>query len=379
MPAVSQEIGMSGALAGFISSLYFYAYAAVQPIGGTLNDRFGPGKIVAAGISISAVGALCFAFGNQPVVFAFGRFLMGLGLGPMLSGSLVFVSNSSMKARYVFFTGFVLTFGNVGSIISVYPLGFAMDRWGRQSVFIGLACINIILAVSLLFSIRRSHIVFGKHPYPPLWAGIRKSVSNVFRNPGLRRMIIPWCFLMGSIMSLQGLWAVSWFQAAYDISFLKAQGYASIISIGVMLGHFFGGYIGAANVYRRFMIIVYSGMYAGIWILFWGGMTLTFPIYITAGLGFLVGVFVGVMFDHIIAGVNDLSAPGEGGSTFGIMNFFPFIGAIVFQWLTGIIISWFSTESGFSALGFQITFLFVMVTVIIAFVLFFRLPRFENE
>ena len=126
-------------------------------------------------------------------------------------------------------------------------------------------------------------------------------------------------------------------------------------------------------------IIVSAGMYAGIWILFWGGMTLSFPIYVTAGFGFLVGIFIGINFDHIIAGVNDLSASGEGGSTFGIMNFFPFIGAIVFQWLTGIIISWFPTETGYSAFGFQITFLFVLTTVVAAFVLFLRLPRFEKE
>jgi len=370
---------MSGALTGFISSLYFYAYAAVQPIGGTLNDRFGPGKIVATGISISAVGALCFAFGNQPAVFAVGRFLMGLGLGPMLSGSLVFVSNSDMKARYVFFTGFVLTFGNVGSIISVYPLGYAMDRWGRQSVFIGLACINIFLAVSLLFSIRRSNITFGKHTFPPIWAGIRKSLRDVFRNSGLRMMIIPWCFSMGSIMSLQGLWAVSWFQAVYEISFLKAQGYASIISIGVMIGHFSGGYIGTSATYRRMMIIVSSSLYAGIWILFWGGMALAFPIVLTAGLGFFIGFAIGVLYDHLIAGINDLSAHGEGGSTFGMMNFFPFIGAIVFQWITGIILSYFQTDTGFSALGFQITFLFVMVTVVIAGLLLLRIPKFITE
>jgi MFS family permease len=379
MPVVSQEIGMSGALTGFISSLYFYAYAAVQPIGGTLNDRFGPGKIVAAGITISALGALCFAFGNQPIVFAIGRFLMGLGLGPMLSGSLVFVSNSGMKVRYVFFTGFVLTFGNVGSIISVYPLGYAMDRWGRESVFIGLACINILLAVSLLFAIRRSNITFGKHTSLPILVILKKSIRDVFRIPGLRRMIIPWCFTMGAIMSLQGLWAVSWFQAAYKISFLEAQGYASVISIGVMVGHFAGGYIGTSITWRRTMIIASSGVFAGVWVLYWLGMTLVFPVVITVGLGFLIGASIGVLFDHIIAGVNDISARGEGGSTFGMMNFFPFIGAIIFQWMTGIILSYFPTDTGFSARGFQITFLVVVVTVVAAGLLLIRLPKFTKK
>lgn len=379
MPVVSLEAGMSGALTGFISSLYFYAYAAVQPIGGTLNDRFGPGKIVAAGITVSALGALCFAFGNQPIVFAAGRFLMGLGLGPMLSGSLVFVSNSGMKGRYVFFTGFVLTFGNVGSIVSVYPLGYAMDRWGRESVFTGLACINIFLALSLLFAIRRSNISFGKHISSPVLVVLKKSMRDVFRIPGLRRMIIPWCFTMGAIMSLQGLWAVSWFETAYKISFLTAQGYASVISIGVMIGHFAGGYIGTSISWRRMMIIVSSGVFTCVFVLYWLGMTLVFPIGITAGLGFLIGASVGVLYDHIIAGVNELSVRGEGGSTFGMMNFFPFIGAIFFQWITGIILSYFPTDTGFSARGFQITFLAVAIAVAVSGLLLIRIPDFSDN
>ena len=42
LPKLPLEWGMSTALTGLISSLYFYSYALLQPLSGALNDRHGP-------------------------------------------------------------------------------------------------------------------------------------------------------------------------------------------------------------------------------------------------------------------------------------------------------------------------------------------------
>ncbi|HPI98307.1 MAG TPA: MFS transporter, partial [Synergistales bacterium] len=46
LPELASRWGMSATLTGFISSLYFYAYALMQPLSGNLNDRFGPLRVV---------------------------------------------------------------------------------------------------------------------------------------------------------------------------------------------------------------------------------------------------------------------------------------------------------------------------------------------
>jgi len=63
LPKLSLEWGMSAALTGLISSLYFYSYALMQPLSGALNDRHGPLLIGSVGLVVTAGGALCFAFG----------------------------------------------------------------------------------------------------------------------------------------------------------------------------------------------------------------------------------------------------------------------------------------------------------------------------
>ena len=55
LPIIAGEWGMSASLVGLISSLYFYAYAFMQPVSGALNDRFGPMKVVSLGMATSGV------------------------------------------------------------------------------------------------------------------------------------------------------------------------------------------------------------------------------------------------------------------------------------------------------------------------------------
>jgi hypothetical protein len=164
-----------------------------------------------------------------------------------------------------------------------------------------------------------------------------------------------------------------------------------------MVGHFAGGYIGPSTVHRKTMIVTASFTYAFLWGLFWVAMQFLFPIGLTAAIGLMLGMAIGVSFDHLVSSVNDRSAQGEGGSNFGVINFFAFLGAVVYQWATGVLISLSpnagstpspnasstaapapSVQGAFSAAGFQITFLVVALTVLLAAVLLLRLKRYDT-
>ena len=60
LPRLAVDLGMTAATTGFISSLFFYTYGAVQPLCGALNDRYGPLRVGAAGMGICAVGVALF-------------------------------------------------------------------------------------------------------------------------------------------------------------------------------------------------------------------------------------------------------------------------------------------------------------------------------
>ncbi len=245
LPAISTEWGMSASLVGFISSLYFYAYAFMQPISGALNDRFGPLRIVSLGMLTTGIGALLFGFASNPTMLGVGRLLTGFGLAPMLSGVLVYQSHSFHRDKYSFFSGITYTLGNFGAVISVAPLAFALDEFGRRNVFVFLAFLNFALAASLIAFRRRDPVISidGKIERKGFLDNLKNSFRKILRSRQLKLMLVLWGTSFGALMSLQGLWAVSWYQTSYGVSYGTASLWSTLISIGVMVGNFVGAYI----------------------------------------------------------------------------------------------------------------------------------------
>lgn len=347
LPIIAGEWGMSASLVGLISSLYFYAYAFMQPVSGALNDRFGPMKVVSLGMATSGVGALVFAFAPTPFVLGIGRLLTGLGLAPMLSGVLVFQSHSFPVDRYSFYSGITYTVGNLGAVVSVAPLAFALDEFGRKNVFVLLSLMNFLLAV-MLISKRREDPVANMDTMgnrSSFVENLKSSFRKIGHSTQLKLMLVLWGVSFGALMSLQGLWAVSWYQVSYGISHGSASAWSTLISVGVMLGNFAGAYIARPSRYRRIAIVSSCLSYGLAWCIFWISMRSRLPIALPGVMGFILGVSAGISYDHLTAGVNDLSAREYGGSLFGGMNLFTFISVIAFQWGTGAFLQFFSTGS----------------------------------
>ncbi|MDD4826591.1 MFS transporter [Mesotoga sp.] len=383
LPIVSAEWGMSASLVGFISSLYFYAYAFMQPISGALNDRFGPLRIVSFGMLTSGIGALLFGFAANPVMLGTGRLLTGLGLAPMLSGVLVFQSHSFHRDKYSFFSGITYTLGNFGAVISVAPLAFALDRFGRRNVFILLAVLNFVLAASLIILRRRDPVTTAGNTTErsSFIDNLKDSFRKIFKSRRLKLMLILWGTSFGSLMALQGLWAVTWYQSAYGVSYGTASLWSTLISIGVMVGNFAGAYIARPARLRLTAIIVSCVSYGAAWIVFWLSMKSQLPIPVPGIVGFFLGFCAGVTYDHLTAGVNDLAMKGRGGSLFGGMNLFTFISVIIFQSGTGFLVQRFSSSGGAEAQirAFNSTFGIVTLLVIISLVALPFLKSFSEQ
>ncbi|MFA7119635.1 MAG: MFS transporter, partial [Sphaerochaetaceae bacterium] len=143
LPMIRNEWSLSAGIVGFISSMYYYTYALMQPMCGVLNDRIGPEKVVGFGIVITSIGSLCFGLGNTTMWLIVGRLLMGVGLSPMLSGLLVFQGTHFAPERYAFFSGLSMMIGNMGAVFSVGPLSLALHTWGRSSIFSLLSVVTL--------------------------------------------------------------------------------------------------------------------------------------------------------------------------------------------------------------------------------------------
>jgi MFS family permease len=343
LPQLADEWGMSAALTGFISSMYFYAYALMQPMSGALNDKFGPSRIVAVGLMISGIGAIMFAFADGPLVLSIGRLLTGLGLAPMLSGALVYQGATFNPSMYAFFSGLIFFIGNLGAVSSVTPLGLALDRWGRSSVFIGLFAVTWVLAFLLFLGSGSDRIATagkGKSIHlREIVARLKSSYGIVFSSKPLMSLLAAWTVMIGSLMSLQGLWAVSWSKHVYNAEPSKARLWATLIGIGVMAGSVIGALIKVDGRRRSIIIAICTLSYSLSWVALCISMAMIAPYWLTAFLAFLIGVIVGIDQPHHAASINELSPKGSGGSVFGAINMLVFASVIACQSFTGVVIS----------------------------------------
>ncbi len=382
LPRLSAEWGMSAATAGLIASLYFYSYAAMQPVSGALNDRFGPLRVVSAGLAITAVGVLMMGFADTSLVLGIGRLLTGLGLAPMLSGALVFQAAGFDAREYAKLSGITYTVGNFGAVVSVAPLEWAIGTWGRQAVFLGLAVLNVVLA----------GVLVGCRKYDPVrarrvasagesaWARMREAFATIGRSGQLRAMMVIWAVSFGALMALQGLWAVSWFQTAYGVPSGVASAWATLIGVGVMLGNFFGGQLGRWAIPRRRAIAMACTTYGALWVALllevWAGLPL--PVVGLTALG--LGMAAGVSYVQLTAGVDDLAPEGKGGALFGAVNLFTFVGVILYQAGTGMLLQRFpgGAPGLYTPTGYLVTLGVTAATVLLSLLALFSLPAFER-
>lgn len=344
MPEIQEQWGLSATLVGFISSMYFYTYAIMQPLCGVLNDRFGPMRIVGAGIALTSLGSVLFGMATSPTLLIVGRLLQGIGLAPMLSGLFVYQSTWYPAALYTFLSGITLTVGNFGAVVSVEPLSAAMRAWGRGTVFNMLGGITLAIAVGLFFSyaVNRRFEPAKAASNDPVFAGLGRQLKEavqLFRESAdLRRLMTVWALTVGTILTVQGLWAVAWFSAVYTPEGNSASVAATMIGVGVMVGNMLGGKINIPGKrHRTVQMCAYSTTTAWILVLVCFGLKL--PMLLTASVGTLLGICTGISFVQFAASQNAITPKGRGGAVFGIINTLNFATTIIFQWGTGAIIT----------------------------------------
>lgn len=360
LPALSAEWGMDAALAGFISSLYFYSYGLMQPVSGALSDRFGPAVVVAAGLALGSLGSVAFGLASGPFALALGRLVIGLGLSPMLTGVLVFQGAHFDRSKYALYSGIAFFVGNLGAVVAVTPLGMALDRWGRGASFIAMAAVASALAL-VLVALRRhdrpSSPGAGKGTAKVMLS--RKMAGALRAIRGSRQLsaaCIMWGTIIGPLLALQGLWAVSWCDAVYPGDLSAARLWATMIGIGVMAGNTLAALFRPLGAGRRRTVSYGVASYAAVWVALCVLMYVKAPYALTITLAFAVGMTAGISHTLLSAVLDELSPQGEGGSVFGLVNMTGFALIILCQSLTGFVIKAMSGDTSSSPQAFAAAF-----------------------
>lgn len=376
MPVEAERLGISASLVGFISSVHFYTYALMQPVSGVLHDRYGPVRVVAWGLALTAASCLLMTIVRTPFTLGVWRRVSGLGVSPMYSATLVFMAFAFPHERYAFYAGINFAVSNLGAMVSVAPLGFAVDRFGIGSVFAVLAVVSLVMAATLALKAKEDPLRAisrgGSRSLSTLVSGIWNAILFVVRNRRMRALMILWAASASSLVVFQGLWGAVWFEVAFKVSAASARFWSSLISVGMMVGPLLIG--GVVITPERLPVVIRKAISLNsvVWFVLLGVVYLACPVWAGGVAALVLGAVTGLRGIFVLAGVTALVPPGEKGVVFGAMNMLAVFATIVAQWGSGVIIDLFPTARPgvYTEEGYFAAFLLVALSLALSMLAF---------
>ncbi len=328
---VASDIGgalnLTGAAVSNLGAVYFYVYGFMQIPSGLLIDKIGPRRISALGMAGAGFGSLLFSFANNYFLAFSGRLLVGLGVSVIFLSILKVQSTWFPPRDFPRLTGITSAVGNLGAVLASAPFAIVVIALGWRSTFLVLALISwlIALGIYLLSRFPRPDSGSGKdtETAKSVWEGF----LGVVKNPKTWPNFLTISGLMGSSMSLAGVWGVTYLMQVQDWSQDRASSYILLVLLGLLVGSPVYGTLGSRWGKVKPIINFGGGVATFIWILivFFPGL----PGWLWPFLYFGVGFF-SIVFFLCFTNVTQVNPQRFSGIATSVINFGSFsFGAII--------------------------------------------------
>lgn len=330
-PALTDELGLSAAQLGLLTSMYFLAFGLAQIPVGIALDRYGPRPVESALLLVTALGAVLFALGDSIASLGLARALIGLGVSACLMGALKGLALWYPPERQSSMTGFIMACGAMGALTATAPLEAVMPILGWRGVFWGVAGVALFAAFALLRSLPRAESAAGHGDL----SEVLKSVGRIFVAPAFLRFAGSSLFFVGGFMALQSLWAVPWLMYVDGLDLAATARMLFLLNLGMLVGQLSIGMFGVRLVRSGVepLRLLHFG-YAGL---------LLVQAAILFGLGpltakwFLLGALSAVNSQAYLASANHFPREMFGRVSTSI-NLMAFAGAFFVQWGIGLML-----------------------------------------
>lgn len=350
----------------YLSSVYFWVYAAMQIPSGILADRLGPRKATTIFMAIASVGSFLTFAGNDFFTLAVGKAFIAAGLAVIYVPTMKIISVWYGKKDFPQLNGIVIAVGNVGALAGAAPLVMLADAVGWRDVFLLLGMVSVLICVLCLLLIRdhpHDKGLPGIEEIEEAETGIRSEDRSDAKLPvttgllavaGSGRIFwtmgIAYFLVYGTIMVFQGTVAIAYFKnhvyafafAAWFITALGASKIVSTLLIGRMISR---GIVNSKKKLMAFGTAMYVLVWAVIW-LFAGNIdNELFWFAVCALFGFFSG-FMTLSFTQ----VKEWFPVSIAGTAISFMNVLLFLGAAVFTTASGIILHTVYSLENYTAL-----------------------------
>ena len=202
---LAADLNLGAADLGFLTSIYFLIFAAVQLPFGALLDRHGPKMIQSTLLLLASAGSLVFALADGLASLVIGRGLLALGVALALMAGFKAIVVWFPPGRVVLANGWLVMLGALGAVSATAPAEILVRSIGWRGLFAVLAGLSALAALLVLIAVPDQTLEQPRQTNAPpgnLWAAYRD--RRFWRIAPLSAVGV------GSSWSLQGLWAAPW-------------------------------------------------------------------------------------------------------------------------------------------------------------------------
>lgn len=350
----------------YLSSIYFWTYAAMQIPSGIMADRLGPRKATTIFLAVATVGSFITCLATDFTMLVIGKIFIAAGLAVIYIPLMKIISVWYGKKDFPQLNGIVIAVGNVGALAAAAPLMYLADAVGWREVFLVLGLVTVVLCVLCLVFIR-------DHPHDkglpsledieedetgvcsedrtdaklPVVAGLLTvaKCGRIFWTLGIAYFLI-----YGTIMVFQGTTSIAYFKS--DVyAFALAAWFITMLGVGKIISTIIIGRLTSRKIIKSKKNVMIFGtlMYALIWAVIWlfAGEFNSEPFWFT--ICTLFGFFSGFMTLSFTQ-VKEWFPVSISGTAISFMNVLLFLGAAVLTAVAGIVLHKVYVLSNYSTL-----------------------------
>jgi MFS family permease len=363
-PDLVDDLGLTAADLGLLSSVYFFTTALFQLPLGLLIDRYGPRRVQAVLMAVAAIGVLIFALGQNRTELILGRAIMGVGAAGALMTSFQAVILWFPPRRWPFFNGCILSGGGLGALAATSPTELVLQFAGWRGVMVaaGVTSIAVCLITCVVVPGRRElseNTTLGQQII---------GMGQVYRDRVFWRIAPVYAVTVGGTLAFQGLWSGPWLKDVAHLLPDEVAGDLLVVTVLQIVSYVFVGYIADVLGRRGVSLLQIVGVGTGLFLFS------ELPLLLPSGGGrWLVLFGVGSLANAsllcfpILAARFPSSLMGRANTA---LNLIVFTAAFVAQYAIGVIIDLFSDTPpvGYPSLAYQMAFGILMLVQLMAWI-----------
>ncbi|MER7763007.1 MFS transporter [Streptomyces sp. NPDC097619] len=264
------EFGWSRGTIGFAISVNLALYGLTAPFAAALMDRFGIRRVVAAALTVIAVGSvLTVTMTAAWQLVLFWGVLVGLGSGSMALAFAATVTNRWFTARRGLVTGVLTAAGASGQLVFLPLLSWLVSEHGWRPAAVTVA-LSALAVVPLVWLLMRDHPAdvglapYGSEEFVPKPAPVPGAARRALGVLGRAARTGPFWLLAGTFAicgaSTNGLVKTHFVPAAHDhgMAVTAAAGLLAVIGVFDLVGTVFSGWLTDRFDSRRLLAVYYA-------------------------------------------------------------------------------------------------------------------------